>query len=180
MAQLIPSISGSTQHVSTHCSTNSQWFVPTRILHHHYQHSYFWTYPNHYLRWRIPPSFFQTLISSPASTTSRFSWVSNLPPIPLPVNLTHQEELFKWLQDLPIQGYPTSTTNPNEQPKVQLPKTEPISMYKLHNMLNNPDQQHIFINAINLMGNDYDLLSCWWHFDHCINMAIRLEVEAET
>ena len=30
------------------------------------------------------------------------------------------------------------------------------------------------------MGNNCNLLSCWWHFDHCINMAIRLEVEAET
>ena len=64
----------------------------------------------------IEPSFIQG--SSPASTTSRFSQVSNPLPIPLPVNLTHQEELFKWLQDLPIQGYPTSTMNPDEQLKV--------------------------------------------------------------
>ena len=126
----------------------------------------------------IEPSFIQG--SSPASTTSKFSRVSNLPPIPLPVNLTHQEELFKWLQDLPIQGYMTLTTNPNEWPKVQLLKTEPISMYKLHNMLNDLDWQHIFIDAINLMGSNHNLLSCWWHFDHCINMAIRLEMEAET
>ena len=53
-------------------------------------------------------------------------------------------------------------------------------MYELHNMLNDLDQQNIFIDAINLMGNKHDLLSCWWHFDHCINMAIRLEMEAET
>ena len=126
----------------------------------------------------IKPSFIQG--SSPASTTSKFSQVSNLPPIPSPINLTHQEELFKWLWDLPVQGYPTLTTNPDEQPKVWLLKTEPISMYKLHNMLNDLDWQHVFINAINLMRSNHDLLSCWWHFDHCINMAIRLEVEAET
>ena len=30
------------------------------------------------------------------------------------------------------------------------------------------------------MGSNHDLLSCWWHFDHCINTAIRLETEAET
>ena len=47
-------------------------------------------------------------------------------------------------------------------------------------MLNNPTQQHIFLNAINLIGNKRDLLSCWWHFDHCINTAIRLKTEAET
>ena len=47
-------------------------------------------------------------------------------------------------------------------------------------MLNDPDWQHVFIDVINLMGSNHDLLSCWWHFDHCINMAIRLEVEAET
>ena len=47
-------------------------------------------------------------------------------------------------------------------------------------MLNDPDQQHVFINTINLTGSNHNLLSCWWHFDHCINMAIRLEVEAET
>ena len=126
----------------------------------------------------VEPSFIQG--SSPASTTSKFSQVSNLPPIPSPTNLTHQEELFKQLQDLPPQGYLTSTTNPNEQPKVQLLKTEPISMYELHNMLNDPDWQHVFHDVINLMGNECDLLSCWWHFDHCINMAIRLEMEAET
>ena len=53
-------------------------------------------------------------------------------------------------------------------------------MYELHNMLNDPDQQHIFIDMINLMGSNHNLLSCWWYFDHCINMAIRLEMEAET
>ena len=53
-------------------------------------------------------------------------------------------------------------------------------MYELHNMLNDPDQQHIFIDAINLMGSNHNLLSCWWHFDHCINIAIRLKAEAET
>ena len=47
-------------------------------------------------------------------------------------------------------------------------------------MLNDPDWQHVFIDVINLMGSNHNLLSCWWHFDHCINMAIRLEVEAET
>ena len=46
--------------------------------------------------------------------------------------------------------------------------------------MNDPDRQHVFIDVINLMGSNHDLLSCWWHFDHCINMAIRLEVEAET
>ena len=85
----------------------------------------------------IEPSFIQG--SSPASTTSKFSQVSNLLPIPSPTNLTHQEELFKWLQDLPPQGYLTSTTNPDKRLKVQLPKTEPVSMYELHNMLNDPD-----------------------------------------
>ena len=30
------------------------------------------------------------------------------------------------------------------------------------------------------MGSNHDLLSCWWYFDHCINMAIRLETEADT
>ena len=112
----------------------------------------------------IEPSFIQG--SSPASITSKYSWVSNLPPIPSPVNLTHQEELFKWLQDLPPQGYLTLTTNPDEQPKVRLLKTEPVSMYELHNMLNDLGWQNIFIDAINLMGNKHDLLSCWWHFDH--------------
>ena len=126
----------------------------------------------------IEPSFIQG--SSPASITSKYSWVSNLPPIPSPINITHQEELFKWLQDLPVQGYLTSTTNPNEWPKVQLPKTKPISMYELHNMLNDLDWQNVFIDAINLMGSNHNLLSCWWHFDHCINMTIRLETEAET
>ena len=126
----------------------------------------------------VEPSFIQG--SSPASTTSKFSWVSNLPPILSPINLTHQEELFKQLQDLPIQGYLTSTTNPNKWPKIWLPKTKPVSMYELHNMLKDLDQQHVFIDVINLMGNKHDLLSCWWHFDHCINMAIRLETEAET
>ena len=126
----------------------------------------------------IKPSFIQG--SSPASTTSKFSQVSNLPPIPSPINLTHQEELFKRLQNVPVQGYLTSTMNPDEQPKVQLPKTEPVSMYKLHNMLNDLDRQHVFIDMINPMGSNYDLLSCWWHFDHCINTAIRLEIEAET
>ena len=53
-------------------------------------------------------------------------------------------------------------------------------MYELHNMLNDPDWQHIFIDVINLMGSNHNLLSCWWHFDHCINTAIRLEMEAET
>ena len=47
-------------------------------------------------------------------------------------------------------------------------------------MLNDPARQHVFLNAIDLMGNDCDLLSCWWHFDHCINTAVRLEMEAET
>ena len=126
----------------------------------------------------VKPSFIQG--SSPASTTSKFSRVSNLPPIPSPINLTHQEELFKWLQGLFIQGYLTPTTNSKEQLKVWLLKTKPISMYELHNMLNNPDWQHVFINAINLMGSNHDLLSCWWHFDYCINIAIRLEAEAET
>ena len=126
----------------------------------------------------IEPSFIQG--SSPASTTSKFSWVSNPPPIPSPINLIHQEELFKWFQDLPPQGYPTSTMNPDKWPKVWLLKTEPVSMYELHNMLNDPDQQNIFIDAINLIGNECNLLSCWWHFDHCINMAIRLKTEAET
>ena len=107
----------------------------------------------------IEPSFIQG--SSPASTTSKFSRVSNLPPILSPINLTHQEELFKWLQDLPVQGYPTSTTNPDEWPKVRLLKTKPVSMYELHNMLNDPDWQHIFIDMINLMGSNHDLLSCW-------------------
>ena len=126
----------------------------------------------------VKPSFIQG--SSPASTTSKFSQVSNPPPILSPMNLTHQEELFKRLQDLPPQGYLTSTTNPNKRLKVWLPKTEPVSMYELHNMLNDPDRQNVFIDAINLMGNKCDLLSCWWHFNHCINMAIRLETEAET
>ena len=126
----------------------------------------------------VEPSFAQE--SSPASTTSKFSQVSNLPPIPSPINLTHQEELFKRLQDLPVQGYPTSTTNSEEWPKVWLPKTKPVSMYELHNMLNDLDWQGVFINAINLMGSNHDLLSSWWHFNHCINTAIRLEGEAET
>ena len=112
----------------------------------------------------IEPSFIQGF--SPASTTSKFSQVSNLPSIPLPINLTHQEELFKWLQDLPIQGYLTSTTNPDKWPKVRLPKTEPVSMYELHNMLNNPDWQHIFIDAINLIGSyipwPFELLVALW------------------
>ena len=33
---------------------------------------------------------------------------------------------------------------------------------------------------INLIGSNHNLLSCWWHFDHCINMAIRPEAEVET
>ena len=53
-------------------------------------------------------------------------------------------------------------------------------MYELHNMLNDLNWQHIFIDVINLMGSNHDLLSCWWHFDHCINTAIRLKAEAET
>jgi hypothetical protein len=53
-------------------------------------------------------------------------------------------------------------------------------MYELHNMLNDLDQQHVFIDVINLMGSNHNLWSCWWHFDHCINMAIRLKMEAET
>ena len=39
---------------------------------------------------------------------------------------------------------------------------------------------NVFIDTINLMGSNHNLLSCWWHFDHCINMAIILKVEAET
>ena len=109
----------------------------------------------------IKPSFIQG--SSPASITSKYSWVSNLPPILSPTNITHQEELFKWLQDLPVQGYPTLTTNPNKWPKVWLLKTKPVSMYELHNMLNDPDRQNVFNDAINFMGNECDLLSCWWH-----------------
>ena len=122
------------------------------------------------------------LFKDPLPPPSHQSTLESLLPIPSPANLTHQEELFKQLQDLPPQGYLTSTTNPKEwpRPKVWLPKTELVSMYELHNMLNDLDQQNIFIDAINLMGNECDLLSCWWHFDHCINTAIRLETEAET
>ena len=53
-------------------------------------------------------------------------------------------------------------------------------MDKLYNILNDPAQQHIFTDTLDLMGNNHDLLSIWWHFDHCINTAIRLETEAET
>ena len=53
-------------------------------------------------------------------------------------------------------------------------------MYELHKMLNDPARHHIFLNAIDLMENNHNLLSCWWHFDHCINTTVRLEMEAET
>ena len=132
----------------------------------------------------IEPSFLQT--SSPASAIPTSSPISILPVIPSPVDSMHQHELFKWLQNLPIWGlgYPTSTTNSKEQlnpvPKVKLPPIKPVSMNELHNMLNNPTWQHIFTNTLDLMGNEWDLLSCWWHFDHCINTTIRLKTEAET
>ena len=84
----------------------------------------------------------------------------------------------------PSWGYLTSTTNSKEQsnpvPKVRLPPIEPISIYELYDMLNDLAQQHVFKNAIELMGNNYDLLSCWWHFDHCVNTAIRLDIEVES
>ena len=130
----------------------------------------------------IEPLFLQT--SSPASIIPNSSPISVPPTVPSPVNSAHQHELFKQLQNLPIWGYLTSTTNSDEQSnpvlKVWLPLVELVMMYELHEMLNDLAWHHIFLNAIDLMGNNHDLLSCWWHFDHCINTAIRLEMEAET
>ena len=125
----------------------------------------------------IKPSFIQG--SSPASTTSKFSWVSNLPPIPSPVNLTHQEELFKWLQDLPVQGYhidnkswwtaegptPKDQTHEHVQTSQHAEQSRSTTRFHWHNQP---------------YGEWSWPLSCWWHFDHCINTAIRLEAEAET
>ena len=64
MAQLISSITSSTRHVSTHCSTNPQQFIPTRIQHHHHQHPYFQIYATCCLQWQILPSFYRTFLSS--------------------------------------------------------------------------------------------------------------------
>ena len=50
-------------------------------------------------------------------------------------------------------------------------------MDELHNLTNHPDQQHIFTKALDLMGNNHDFLGTWWHFDHYINTALRLEME---
>ena len=110
----------------------------------------------------IEPSFLQT--SSPVSTIPNSSPISVPPTVPSSVDSAHQHELFKWLQNLPIWGYLTSTTNSEERsnpiPKVRLPPIEPVTMYELYEMLNDPAWHHIFLNAINLMGNNHDLLSC--------------------
>ena len=121
----------------------------------------------------VEHSFIQT--SSPISIP---------PSIPSPVDLRHQHELFKWLQDLPLRGYLMSTTNSEEKLnpilKVKLPLIEPVEMDKLHNLTNHLDCQHVFTKALNLMGNNTSLLNTWWHFDHCINTALWLEKEATT
>ena len=130
----------------------------------------------------IEPSFLQS--SSPASAIPTSSPISIPPVVPSPIDSVHQHELIKWLQNLPIRGYPTSTTNSEERlkpvPKIWLAPIEPVRMNELHDMLNDPTWQHIFTDVLDLIGNEQDLLSCWWHFDHCINTAIRLEMEAET
>ena len=50
----------------------------------------------------IKPSFLQS--SSPVSNSSP---ISVPPTVPSPIDSAHQHELFKWLWNLPIQGYPT-------------------------------------------------------------------------
>ena len=114
----------------------------------------------------IEPSFLQT--SSPVSAIPNSSPISIPPTIPSPVNSTHQHELFKQLQNLPIWGYLTSTTNSKERlnsiPKVWLPPVEPVSMYKLYDMLNDLAWQHVFKDAINLIGQSqpFELLVALW------------------
>ena len=130
----------------------------------------------------IEPSFLQS--SSPASIILVSFPISIPSSIPSPIDLGHQQELFKRLQDLPITGYLTLMTNSDEQPdpapRVRLPPIEPVKMDELHNIMNHLDWQHVFTDALNLMENRPILLTTWWHFDHCINTALWLEKEAAT
>ena len=116
------------------------------------------------------PSFIQT--PSPISVP---------PSIPSPVNLRHQEELFKQLQEL-LKGYLTSTTNSKQHlipiPQIKLPPIEHVEMDELHNITNHLDWQQNFTEALNFMGDNHVLLSTWWYFDYIINTTSQLEKEA--
>ena len=64
-----------------------------------------------------------------------------------------------------LKEYQMSPTNSKEAqnpvPKVKLPPIELVEMDELHNLTNHLDWQHLFMKAINLIGNNPSLLSTW-------------------